>query len=44
MMVVGGTYPITNLLRIGRVNLLRDLFETVVIPDAVYSEVSFVED
>lgn len=44
MIVVSDTSPITNLLRIGRVNLLRDLFETVVIPEAVYSEVSFLEN
>ncbi len=44
MIVVSDTSPITNLLRIGRIGLLRDLFETVIIPQAVYREVAFLED
>lgn len=44
MIVVSDTSPITNLMRIGRINLLRDLFETVVIPSAVYDEIAFLAD
>jgi len=44
MIVVSDTSPITNLLRIGRIDLLRDLFQTVVIPNSVYTEIAAVED
>ncbi len=43
MIVVSDTSPITNLLRIGRINLLRDLFETVIIPEAVFQEINVLE-
>lgn len=43
MIVVSDTSPITNLLRIGRINILRDLFETVIIPDAVFREINVLE-
>jgi uncharacterized protein len=43
MIVVSDTSPITNLLRIGRINLLHDLYKTVVIPEAVYREIAVIE-
>ena len=43
MIVVSDTSPITNLLKIGRINLLRDLFETVIIPEAVFREINAIE-
>lgn len=44
MIVVSDTSPISNLLEIGRISLLRDLYETVVIPEAVYREIGFLEE
>lgn len=44
MIVVGDTSPISNLLKIGRIELLRDLYETVVIPAAVSREIDFLEE
>lgn len=38
MIVVSDTSSVSNLLIIGEVNLLRLLFATVVVPDAVYDE------
>ncbi len=38
MIVVSDTTPIISLLKIGRLTLLRDLFEKVCIPRAVYEE------
>lgn len=43
MIVVSDTSPITNLLRIGRIELLRDLFQKVIIPETVYSEIATIE-
>lgn len=44
MIVISDTSPITNLLRIERINLLRDLFGSVAIPPAVSIEISFLGD
>ncbi|NJK28645.1 MAG: DUF3368 domain-containing protein [Acaryochloridaceae cyanobacterium CSU_3_4] len=38
MIVVSDTSPITNLAAIGQLDLLRQLYETIVIPVAVYNE------
>lgn len=38
MLVVSDTSPITNLIQIGQLNLLRQLFHQVVIPQMVYNE------
>lgn len=38
MLVVSDTSPITNLLRIGRLGLLHDVFGQVIIPQTVYDE------
>ncbi len=40
MIVIADTTPIISLLKIGRLNLLRDLFEKVYIPRAVYEELT----
>lgn len=40
MIVVSDTSPITTLLQIGRVDLLEDLYEDVLIPEAVREELS----
>jgi len=40
MIVVSDTSPILSLALIGRLELLRDLYATVLIPDAVRSEIS----
>jgi predicted nucleic acid-binding protein len=44
MIVVSDTSPITNLLRIGRIDLLQPLFGTVVIPEAVHEEIAYIEE
>jgi predicted nucleic acid-binding protein len=36
--VISNTTPILSLLKINRLNLLRDLYGTVIIPEAVYQE------
>ncbi len=38
MLVVSDTSPITNLLQVGQLNLLHDLFGQVVMPQTVYNE------
>ena len=40
MTVVSNTSPITNLATIGQLNLLQQLFETIIIPQAVYDEMA----
>lgn len=42
MIVVSDTSPITNLIEIGRLNLLRELFGEVFIPTAVFREATFI--
>lgn len=44
MIVVSDTSPITNLLKIDRIDLLRDLYGIVVIPYAVAREDNFLEE
>lgn len=43
MIVVSDTSPITNLAAIGQLDLLRQLYTTIVIPVAVYNEMVAVE-
>ncbi len=43
MIVVSDRSPITNLLRIGRIGLLRELYETVIIPETVHREITFID-
>lgn len=38
MIIVSDTSPITNLAAIGQLDLLRQLYSTIVIPTAVYDE------
>ncbi|WP_224409487.1 hypothetical protein [Oscillatoria salina] len=38
MIVVSNTSPITNLAAINQLQLLRELYENIVIPTAVYNE------
>ncbi len=38
MIVVSDTSPITNLIKIGRLNLLKEVFQQVIIPDKVRDE------
>lgn len=40
MIVISDTTPIISLLKIGRLELLEELFEKVFIPDAVYMELT----
>ncbi len=40
MIVVSDTSPITNLIQISRLELLRDLFEEIIIPPLVFQELS----
>lgn len=44
MIVVSDTSPITNLLKIGRIDLLHDLYGTVVVPSAVAKELNFLKE
>lgn len=43
MVVVSDTSPITNLIQIGRLDLLRQLFASVLIPSAVYGELCEID-
>lgn len=43
MIVVSDTSPITNLIEIGRLDLLRDLFGEVLIPPGVFREATFID-
>ncbi|MGK7875600.1 MAG: DUF3368 domain-containing protein [Xenococcaceae cyanobacterium] len=38
MTIVSNTSPISNLAKVGQINLLQQLYETVLIPTAVYQE------
>ena len=40
MIVVSNTSPITNLAAVGQLDLLRQLYERVIIPQAVYDELT----
>ncbi len=41
MIVVSNTSPVTNLAAIGQLDMLRQLYTTVLIPQAVYGELTF---
>lgn len=43
MIVVSDTSPLTNLFQIGRLQLVHELFDDVVIPGAVAAEIEFLE-
>lgn len=40
MIVVSNTSPITNLAAIGQLDLLRQLYQRAIIPEAVYRELT----
>ncbi|MEQ8956621.1 MAG: hypothetical protein RLP02_01655 [Coleofasciculus sp. C2-GNP5-27] len=42
MIVVSDTSPITNLAAIGQLDLLRQLYKTIILPQAVYDEMVVV--
>ena len=44
MIVVSNTSPIDNLAVIGRLDLLQQRYEQVVIPHAVYHEITVIGD
>ncbi|MEL6256622.1 MAG: DUF3368 domain-containing protein [Bacteroidota bacterium] len=44
MIVISDTSPLSNLLVIGKLDLLADLFEKVFIPSAVWEELSLLSD
>ena len=42
MIVVSNTSPIINLAAIGQLDLLKQLYENIIIPQAVYREITVV--
>ncbi len=40
MIIVSDTTPLSELAKVGKLNLLRDIFGQVIIPQAVYNEVT----
>ncbi|GCL36172.1 putative nucleic acid-binding protein [Sphaerospermopsis reniformis] len=40
MIVVSNTSPITNLAAIQRIDILEKIYDTIIIPQAVYDEMS----
>lgn len=44
MIVVSNTSPITNLAAVGQLNLLQQLYGTIIIPQAVYQELTSAGD
>lgn len=44
MVVVSDTTAISNLFQIGKLDLLRDLFSEIVIPEAVEKELTVLEE
>ncbi|WP_202895440.1 hypothetical protein [Iningainema tapete] len=42
MTVVSNTSPITNLATVGQLNLLQQIYTTIIIPQAVYDEMANV--
>lgn len=42
MIVISDTGPVTNLLQIERLNLLKELFQKIVIPTGVFAELSHI--
>ncbi|MGJ3246845.1 MAG: DUF3368 domain-containing protein [Elainellaceae cyanobacterium] len=43
MIIISNTSPISNLLRIGQLPLLKQLYERVIIPESVYEEIRALE-
>jgi uncharacterized protein len=43
MVIVSDTSPVTNLIKIGEFNLLKNVFETIVIPQIVYEELCVLD-
>ncbi|WP_017301502.1 hypothetical protein [Nodosilinea nodulosa] len=43
MIIISDTSPISNLLRIGQLPLLQELYGSVVIPESVYAEIRALE-
>jgi predicted nucleic acid-binding protein len=43
MIVVSNTSPITNLAAIRQLNLLQQLYNTIIIPQAVYDEMAALD-
>jgi len=43
MIIISNTSPITSLAAIGRLELLQQLYDTIIIPEAVYRELTEVE-
>lgn len=44
MIIVSDTSPISNLLQIGEIDILRAVFDRVIIPASVYSEICEVDE
>lgn len=44
MIIVSDTSPISNLLKIGQIGLLREIYQAVVIPEAVWEELKAAQD
>ena len=43
MIIVSDTSPVSNLILIGRINILRELFDEIIIPPAVNFEILALE-
>jgi len=43
MLVISDTSPISNLIVIGKLSLLKKVFDVIVIPESVYSEIKALE-
>ncbi len=44
MIIISDTSPITNLIQLEKLHLLKDLFSTIIIPNEVYEELSIYEN
>lgn len=44
MLIVSDTSPISNLILIGRLSLLRDMYQVVILPPSVHTEVLALKD
>jgi uncharacterized protein len=44
MLIISDTSPITNLWKIGELDLLHQVFDTIVLPKIVYDELSVIEE
>lgn len=38
MIVISDTSPITNLIQVGKLEILKELFHEIIIPEEVYEE------